>query len=61
VVLGGGLAEKLGPQLADDVAAAARPWMMVPGSDRTFVVAELGDGPGIIGAAALARAGMMLR
>lgn len=60
VVLGGGLAEKLGEQLADDVAAAAAPWTMVPGADRTFVVAELGDDPGIIGAAALGRATMML-
>ncbi len=60
VVVGGGLAEKLGQQLADDIADAARPFTMVPHDGRTFVVAELGDEPGIIGAAALGRAGMLL-
>lgn len=60
VVLGGGLAEKLGDQLADDIAEAAAPWTMVPSDDRAFVVAELGDDPGIIGAAALGRAVMLL-
>lgn len=60
VVLGGGLAEKLGDQLADDVAAAAAPYTMVPRDERRFEVAELGDDPGIIGAAELGRAAMML-
>jgi glucokinase len=60
VVIGGGLAEKLGQDLADDIAAAAAPWTLVPNDDRTFVVAELGDDPGIIGAAALGRAAMMV-
>lgn len=60
VVIGGGLAEKLGDQLADDIAEAAAPWTMVPSDDRAFVVAELGDDPGIIGAAALGRAAMLL-
>jgi glucokinase len=61
VVIGGGLAEKLGQDLADDIAAAAEPWVLVPRDDRTFVVAELGDDPGVIGAAALGRAAMLVR
>lgn len=60
VVIGGGLAEKLGHDIADDIAAAAEPWMLVPGRDREFVVAELGDDSGIIGAAALGRAAMLV-
>lgn len=60
VVIGGGLAEKLGQDLADDIADAAAPWTLVPNDERTFVVAELGDDPGIIGAAELGRAVMML-
>jgi glucokinase len=60
VVIGGGLAEKLGQDLADDIAEAAVPWTLVPRDDRTFVVAELGDDPGVIGAAALGRAAMLL-
>ncbi|MBA2578964.1 MAG: ROK family protein [Euzebyaceae bacterium] len=55
IVVGGGLTEKLGQDLADRVAAAARPYMLVPG-DRRVVVAELGDDSGVVGAAALARA-----
>jgi glucokinase len=61
VVIGGGLAEKLGQDLADDIAEATTPWTLVPRDDRTFVVAELGDDPGVIGAAALGRAAMLLR
>lgn len=60
VVIGGGLAEKLGQDLADDIAEAAAPWTLVPNDERTFVVAELGDDPGIIGAAELGRAAMVL-
>lgn len=60
IVIGGGLAEKLGQQLADDIAEAALPFTMVPNDSRTFAVAELGDEPGIIGAAALGRAAMLL-
>ena len=60
VVVGGGLAEKLGQDLADDIAQAAARWTLVPNDDRTFVVAELGDDPGVIGAAALGRAVMLL-
>jgi glucokinase len=61
VVIGGGLAEKLGQDLADDIAEAAARWTFLPATDRTFVVAELGDDPGVIGAAALGRAAMLLR
>ncbi|HSJ44369.1 MAG TPA: ROK family protein [Euzebyales bacterium] len=60
VVIGGGLAEKLGQGLADDIANATARWTFVPRDDRTFVVAELGDDPGVIGAAALGRAAMLL-
>src|SRR5690606_30891807 len=58
VVIGGGLAEKLGADLAERLAAAARPWTMVADVDRRFVVAELGDDAGVIGAAHLARVGL---
>jgi len=56
VVIGGGLAEKLGQELADAILAAARPWMLVPDADLRVVVAELGDHAGIVGAATEARA-----
>ncbi len=56
VVVGGGLAEKLGQPLADRVAAAAAPWMLNPNPKLTFLVSRLGDDAGVVGAAALARA-----
>ena len=56
VVVGGGLAEKLGQDLADRVAAAAAPWMLQPNPGLTFVAASLGDDSGVVGAAALGRA-----
>lgn len=56
VVVGGGMAEKLGQELADRVAAAAAPWMLRPHPDLSFVAAALGDDSGVVGAAALARA-----
>jgi glucokinase len=56
VVLGGGLAEKLGQDLADRVAKVAAPAIIVPSDDLRVVVAELGDDAGVVGAAALARA-----
>ncbi len=56
VVIGGGLAEKLGQSLADRIARAAEPWMLNPDPDLTFLVSELGDDAGVVGAAALARA-----
>jgi glucokinase len=56
VVIGGGLAEKLGQRLADRLFAAAEPWMLQPNPELKFVVSELGDDAGVVGAAVLARA-----
>lgn len=56
VVVGGGLAEKLGSDLADRIEAAAEPWMLRPSPDLRFVVSELEDDAGVVGAASLARA-----
>ncbi len=56
VVIGGGLAEKLGQDLADRLFDAAKPWMLQPNPDLEFVVSELGDDAGVVGAATLARA-----
>lgn len=53
VVVGGGLAEKLGQDLADRIGAAAQPWMLQPHPELRFVAAALGDDSGVIGAAAL--------
>lgn len=55
VVVGGGLAEKLGQDFANRIHEAAKPWMLVPDLDRRVVVAKLGDDSGVIGAAELAR------
>ncbi|MFD0926425.1 ROK family protein [Williamsia deligens] len=55
VVLGGGLVEKLGQDLADRVATATAPWVLQEDPDRRFVASALGDDAGIVGAAALAR------
>lgn len=55
VVVGGGLAEKLGQDLADRIHEAAKPWMLVGDTPVRVVVAELGDDSGVIGAAELAR------
>ena len=55
VVIGGGLAEKLGQDLADRIADASRRWMLVADVDRRVVVASLGDHSGIVGAAEVAR------
>lgn len=54
VVVGGGVAEKLGADLVDRIAAATRPYLLAPDGPRRFVVAELGDDAGVVGAAALA-------
>ena len=56
VVIGGGLAEKLGQDLADRIEEAAAPWMLRPNPDLKWVPAALGDDAGVVGAAALARA-----
>lgn len=55
VIFGGGLAEKLGQDHADRVAAATRPRLMAPDVERDWVVATLGDDAGVVGAAELAR------
>ncbi|NQX37191.1 ROK family protein [Herbiconiux sp. VKM Ac-2851] len=59
VVIGGGLAEKLGQDLADRLFDAATPWMLKPNPELKFVVSELEDDAGVIGAAVLARAGLI--
>lgn len=61
IVVGGGLAEKLGQDLADRVGGSASAWMLQPSPDLRFVVSELGDDAGVIGAAALGRAATMAR
>ncbi len=59
VVVGGGLAEKLGSDLSDRIEAAAQPWMLRPSPDLRFVVSELEDDAGVVGAASLARAQLL--
>jgi glucokinase len=59
VVVGGGMAEKLGPGLADRIRRATDPWMLHPNPDLAFVAAELGDDSGVIGAASIARAELL--
>jgi len=56
VVVGGGLAEKLGQPLADRIADAAGPWMLQPSPGLSFVVADLDDDSGVVGAAVIGRA-----
>lgn len=56
VVIGGGLAEKLGQSLADQIGTSALPWILAPGPDLKFVAAALGDDSGIVGAGAIGRA-----
>jgi glucokinase len=51
VVVGGGVADKLGDDLLVRIAAAAEPVLLVPAAPRRWVLAELGDDSGIIGAA----------
>ena len=60
VVVGGGLAEKLGPDLAARLQTAAEPWMLRPSPDLRFVVSELEDDAGVVGAASLARAELVV-
>ncbi len=56
VIIGGGMAEKLGKPLARKIRKATLPWVMAPNPDLDFEVAKLGDDSGVIGAAALGRA-----
>jgi glucokinase len=56
VVIGGGMAEKLGQDFAERVAKAARPHAVRAIDDDHIVVAALGDDSGIVGAAEAARA-----
>jgi glucokinase len=56
IVIGGGLAEKLGQPLAERIALAATPWMLQPNPSLRFVATELGDDAGVVGAASIARA-----
>lgn len=60
IVVGGGLAEKLGQDFADRLAEATRPYLLVPDVEREFAVAALGDDAGVIGAAAVARAAALV-
>ncbi|HUH07613.1 MAG TPA: ROK family protein [Egibacteraceae bacterium] len=55
VVVGGGLAEKLGQDLPDRIGDAARPYLLDHHAERKILLAELGDDSGAVGAAALAR------
>ncbi len=55
VVVGGGMAEKLGQPLADRIALAARPHAVRAVPDGMVVAAALGDDSGILGAAVAAR------
>ncbi len=56
VVIGGGMAERLGQDLADRIAEQARPWILHPNPDLAYVVAALGDDSGVVGAASIAHA-----
>ena len=55
VVIGGGLAEKLGQPLADRIAELALPRIMHGEAERPTVVAALGDDSGVVGAAWVGR------
>ncbi len=59
VVVGGGLAEKLGQDLADRLRIAATPGMLHPHPDLRWVPSALGDDAGVVGAASLARAAII--
>jgi glucokinase len=57
VVLGGGLGERLGKQLAPRIESRARPLMLVPDAKVRVKGAALGDASGAVGAALLAAEG----
>lgn len=58
VVIGGGMAGKLGPDLAARIAAAARPHSVRPVADDLIVVANLVEASGLVGAAHVARSSL---
>lgn len=53
VVIGGGMADKLGQDLADRIRERAEPFMMQPDPRLSFDVAALGDDSGVVGAASI--------
>jgi glucokinase len=55
VVLGGGMAEKLGSGLVTRIEDTARVHILSGSSERRFALAELGGAAGLVGAASLAR------
>lgn len=59
VVIGGGMAEKLGTNLAKRIQRATLPWILAPNPQLEFVTAALGDDSGVIGAASLAKAALL--
>ena len=59
VVIGGGMAEKLGQDLADRIGRQALPWILHANPKLKFVVAALGDDSGIVGAASIGRAHLL--
>ena len=50
VVIGGGMADRLGHHLAERIADETRPWILHPNPALSSVVAALGDDSGIVGA-----------
>ncbi|MEZ5177012.1 MAG: ROK family protein [Acidimicrobiales bacterium] len=55
VVIGGGMAGKLGPYLAEGIVTAARPHVVRPIAADQVVAAVLGDDAGIVGASEAVR------
>ena len=55
LVFGGGMAEKLGDAHVQRIADATTPHLIAPDLPRRWVVAELGDDSGVVGAAEMAR------
>ncbi len=59
VVFGGGMTGKFGEDLVERAEQASLRWTLHPRKERKFVVSELGDDAGVVGAAALARASLI--
>ncbi|MDY7100046.1 MAG: ROK family protein [Actinomycetota bacterium] len=55
VILGGGMAEKLGQPLADRIGEATAPYILHAPDERSFAASVLGDDAGVVGAAEIAR------